>query len=92
MQTTSAFLGRQSKRKTSYGQKESEQKQRLRRLSRILMTYTARCIELELVVANDTLMYMLSWTKDTPMAAARTLIPICVFRWKFLEGELIHLI
>ena len=61
------------------------------RLSRILMTYAARCVELELVVANDGLMYMLSWTKDTLMAAARTLIPICAFRWTFLKGELIHL-
>ena len=91
MQTTSAFLGRQSERKISYGQKESEQKQRLGRLSRILMTYAARCVELELVVANDALMYMLSWTKDTLMAAARTLIPICAFRWKFFGGELIRL-
>ena len=55
------------------------------------MTYAARCVELELVVANDGLMYMLSWTKDTLMAAARTLIPICAFRWTFLKGELIHL-
>jgi len=55
------------------------------------MTYAARCVELELVVANDGLMYMLSWTKDTLMAAARTLIPICAFRWKFLGGELIRL-
>jgi hypothetical protein len=87
MQTTSVFLGRQSERKTSYGQKESEQKQRLGRLSMILITYTARCVELELVVANHALMYILSWTKDTLIAAARTLIPICAFRWKFLEGE-----
>jgi predicted P-loop ATPase/GTPase len=43
--------------------------------------YAARCVELDLVVANDALMYMLSWTKDTLMAAARTLIPICAFRW-----------
>jgi hypothetical protein len=53
MQTTGAFPERQSERKTLYGRKESEQKQRLGRLSRILMTYAARCIELELVVAND---------------------------------------
>ena len=55
------------------------------------MTYAARCVELELVVTNDALMYMLSWTKDTLMAAARTLIPICAFRWKFFGGELIRL-
>ena len=47
---------------------------------------------LSYVVANLALKsYTLSWRKDTLMAAARTLIPICAFLWTFLEGEVIHL-
>jgi hypothetical protein len=51
----------------------------------------SKVCELELMAANDPLMYTLSWREDTLMAAAKTLIPICAFQWMFLEGESISL-